>query len=257
MGTNFKQTKVLIADVDRDFVNECKEHLLLAGISRVSYVRNVNDAMQFINEQEPDVVILDSTLGGDYLSLMKGRSTIEDTKFIVTMPIEDRNIFFEAIEGGAEYCLTKPLIYRHLIGRIDRIMTRKESGYAEDVKRTTPVSDIEAKVTKMIHQLGIPAHIKGYSYIRTAIMIAYKDKNAINSVTKVLYPKVAEIYETTPSRVERAIRHAIEVAWDRGDLEAINSYFGFTVQSSKGKPTNSEFIAMLADTLRIDEKFKF
>ena len=115
-------------------------------------------------------------------------------------------------------------------------------------------SDLEAQVTKIIHQIGVPAHIKGYQYLRTAIIMAINDNDIINCVTKVLYPSVAKQYGTTSSRVERAIRHAIEVAWDRGDLDVLNSFFGYTIQNARGKPTNSEFIAMIADNLRLKNK---
>ena len=115
----------------------------------------------------------------------------------------------------------------------------------------TPNADLEAQVTKVIHQIGVPAHIKGYQYLRSAIIMTVNDNDVINCVTKVLYPSVAKKYQTTTSRVERAIRHAIEVAWDRGDVETLNSYFGYTVQNNRGKPTNSEFIAMIADNLRL------
>ena len=116
--------------------------------------------------------------------------------------------------------------------------------------------DIETQVTQIIHQIGVPAHIKGYQYLRTAILLTVKDSDVINSVTKVLYPSVAKKYSTTTSRVERAIRHAIEVAWDRGDVDTLNSYFGYTIQNNRGKPTNSEFIAMIADNLRLKYKLR-
>ncbi|MCQ2456958.1 MAG: sporulation transcription factor Spo0A, partial [Clostridia bacterium] len=124
-----------------------------------------------------------------------------------------------------------------------------------DSKSQVP-ADIESQVTKIIHQIGVPAHIKGYQYLRTAILMTIDDSNIINSVTKVLYPTVAKQYETTTSRVERAIRHAIEVAWDRGDVDTLNSYFGYTIQNNRGKPTNSEFIAMIADNLRLKYKIR-
>jgi len=113
---------------------------------------------------------------------------------------------------------------------------------------------MESQVTRIIHQIGVPAHIKGYQYLRTAILMAIQDSDVINSVTKILYPTVAKQYQTTSSRVERAIRHAIEVAWDRGDLDTLNAYFGYTIQNDRGKPTNSEFIAMIADNLRLTNK---
>ena len=115
-------------------------------------------------------------------------------------------------------------------------------------------ADLESQVTKIIHQIGVPAHIKGYQYLRTAILLTVNDGEIINSVTKILYPTVAKKYQTTTSRVERAIRHAIEVAWDRGDVDVLNSYFGYTIQNNRGKPTNSEFIAMIADNLRLKYK---
>ena len=115
-------------------------------------------------------------------------------------------------------------------------------------------NDIEAQVTSVIHQIGVPAHIKGYQYLRTAIIMAINDTEIINYVTKMLYPSVAKKYQTTSSRVERAIRHAIEVAWDRGDIDTLNAYFGYTVQNNRGKPTNSEFIAMISDNLRLKNK---
>ena len=115
-------------------------------------------------------------------------------------------------------------------------------------------NDIETQVTKVIHQIGVPAHIKGYQYLRAAIIMAVHDNEIINYVTKMLYPSVAKKYQTTSSRVERAIRHAIEVAWDRGDVDTLNSYFGYTIQNNRGKPTNSEFIAMISDNLRLKNK---
>ena len=123
----------------------------------------------------------------------------------------------------------------------------------ESVKNRT-TRDLEKDVTDIIHEIGVPAHIKGYQYLRTAILLTIKDSDIINSVTKVLYPSVAKKYATTTSRVERAIRHAIEVAWDRGDVDTLNSYFGYTIQNNRGKPTNSEFIAMIADNLRLKYK---
>ena len=120
--------------------------------------------------------------------------------------------------------------------------------------RRSDKTSIESMVTSIIHEIGVPAHIKGYQYLRTAILLTVNDSDIINSVTKVLYPSVAKKYQTTTSRVERAIRHAIEVAWDRGDVDTLNSYFGYTIQNNRGKPTNSEFIAMIADNLRLKYK---
>ncbi|MBQ8390878.1 MAG: sporulation transcription factor Spo0A, partial [Oscillibacter sp.] len=131
---------------------------------------------------------------------------------------------------------------------------RQLTAGGEDLGNEDPTLDLETEVTAIIHDVGVPAHIKGYQYLRYAIILAVNDMEIINAVTKVLYPTVADYFGTTPSRVERAIRHAIEVAWDRGDLETLQRYFGYTVSNAKGKPTNSEFIAMIADRLTLEIK---
>ena len=151
--------------------------------------------------------------------------------------------------------MLKPVDYQSLSARIMRVMARKKNARTSSHPAPGLGNDIESQVTKVIHQIGVPAHIKGYQYLRTAIIMTVNDGDIINSVTKILYPSVARQYQTTSSRVERAIRHAIEVAWDRGDVDTLNSYFGYTIQNSRGKPTNSEFIAMIADNLRLSNKF--
>ena len=164
------------------------------------------------------------------------------------------------MSAGASLCLIKPInpisLSDHLRGigsdRSSAPTTAVQTAQRPEADDRTP--DIETQVTKIIHQIGVPAHIKGYQYLRTAILLTVNDSDIINSVTKVLYPSVAKKYQTTTSRVERAIRHAIEVAWDRGDVDTLNSYFGYTIQNNRGKPTNSEFIAMIADNLRLKYK---
>lgn len=157
------------------------------------------------------------------------------------------------MNAGASLCLLKPLDYGSLAEHIDSLTKAPNSAPLPKSDADT-MPDIETQVTKIIHQIGVPAHIKGYQYLRTAILMTIRDSDIINSVTKVLYPSVAKKYSTTTSRVERAIRHAIEVAWDRGDVDTLNSYFGYTIQNTRGKPTNSEFIAMIADSLRLKMK---
>lgn len=167
-------------------------------------------------------------------------------------------MFFEATQAGAAYCMYKPVNYDTLLERMKSVyysMKQSQSVHAPSSGYTRfNDNDLEAQVTGVIHQIGVPAHIKGYQYLRTAIMMAIKDTEIINYVTKLLYPSVAKQYQTTSSRVERAIRHAIEVAWDRGDVDVLNSYFGYTIQNNRGKPTNSEFIAMISDNLRLKNK---
>ena len=173
----------------------------------------------------------------------------EAPAFFVYAVVNNPNMFAEATEAGAEYCMLRPLDYKQLDERIRRVCSGRHAG-RRSAGQPRP-ADMETQVTKVIHQIGVPAHIKGYQYLRTAIMMTIEDSDIINSVTKILYPSVAKKYATTSSRVERAIRHAIEVAWDRGDIETLNSYFGYTIQNNRGKPTNSEFIAMIADNLRL------
>lgn len=153
------------------------------------------------------------------------------------------------MEAGADYYAIQPFSKTEII---DRIFTL--AGAAQHPSNGTSRSDLRIQVTEILHQIGVPAHIKGYHYLRDSIIMAIEDPEIINAVTKQLYPSVAKQYETTSSRVERAIRHAIEVAWDRGDVDTLQEYFGFTVSGAKGKPTNSEFISMVADRLRLELK---
>ena len=163
----------------------------------------------------------------------------------------------EASEAGADLCILKPFSIPSLVSHIESIMRIRSKNSNKEYAASTSPEDLESQVTKVIHQIGVPAHIKGYQYLRCAILMTISNNDIINSVTKVLYPTVAKKYGTTTSRVERAIRHAIEVAWDRGDVDTLNSYFGYTIQNSRGKPTNSEFIAMIADNLRLKYKFSY
>lgn len=249
-----KTTKILIADENEELRAEIRENLKKAGYPYVEEAVNGEDALQKITRIHPDVVIVDL-----WLSKMDGIGIIRAAKklpfspkekpiMILVSMVSSPSTFMEATAAGADLCMLKPLDYNSLCEHIEALTSH--------ARNTSPShgqvpSDMEAQVTKIIHQIGVPAHIKGYQYLRTAILMTIEDNDMINSVTKVLYPSVAKKYSTTTSRVERAIRHAIEVAWDRGDLDTLNSFFGYTVQNSRGKPTNSEFIAMIADNLRL------
>ena len=158
----------------------------------------------------------------------------------------------QMISAGADYYFIKPVTPQSVAKRIERLSSWK----TEKQKRTAEISDndIEVVISDIMRQIGVPAHIKGYQYLRTAIKLSVEDSDMLGSVTKLLYPTVAKIFNTTSSRVERAIRHAIEVAWDRGDVDVLSSYFGYTIQSQRGKPTNSEFIAMISDKLKLSLK---
>ena len=262
--------KILLADDNHEFRRACRTKLTELGYRQFEEAANGDDALYKVNAFRPDVVLIDTWLPGlDVVQVIRGALALSYTPgkppaFIVLSYAQNKNIFCEAIEAGADYCMLKPLDFACLsdrMQRIRRLRAGEEKGSAVTApgipeKRPQPDPDLESQVTRVIHQIGVPAHIKGYQYLRTAILMVMSDSDVINSVTKILYPAVAKQYATTASRVERAIRHAIEVAWDRGDIDTLNSYFGYTIQMSRGKPTNSEFIAMIADNLRLQNKTK-
>ncbi len=202
-------------------------------------------------EMKPDAVIMEMVLTGmDGLEVLDELSALKERPKILVLSSYIRgNVIGEAAARGADFFLTKPCKISTVTQRLRQVMS---PGGLESERDNGP--DLERQVTAIIHEVGVPAHIKGYQYLREAIMIAVEDMDVINAVTKVLYPEVAKTFGTTASRVERAIRHAIEVAWDRGDLETLQKYFGYTVSNAKGKPTNSEFIAMIADRLQLERR---
>ena len=252
--------KILICDENEDFRRITREYLRSAGFRTPDEASNGEEALVKIGKLHPDIVIIDIWMSKiDTVSVLKSAfnmsySPDEAPSFIVTSQMNNPSMLTEASDAGADYCILKPVNYPALTERIRRLMRRRGSGVRKEENINKESVELEAQVTKIIHQIGVPAHIKGYQYLRTAIMMTVNDNDIINSVTKILYPSVAKRYQTTSSRVERAIRHAIEVAWDRGDVDTLNSYFGYTVQTNRGKPTNSEFIAMIADNLRLANK---
>ena len=254
-------TKILIADENASARLQIREGLLHAGFHSVEEASNGEEALLKISALHPDVVILDVWLSKlDGIGVLRQAKSIDwghdkIPSFIVVSSVSNQTIFIQASEAGAELCLLKPINTPSLCEHVQAIATHRQNAIPAAAMQTVGKSpDIESQVTQIIHQIGVPAHIKGYQYLRTAILLTIKDSDIINSVTKVLYPSVAKKYATTTSRVERAIRHAIEVAWDRGDVDTLNSYFGYTIQNNRGKPTNSEFIAMIADNLRLKYK---
>ena len=248
--------KILISGENREEREMLIESLGKYGFRDVDEASDGECAIAMLARREYDIAVIDL-----WMSKRDGISTIREAKraaysdgcaFILTCPVNKHSLLMEATEAGADICLLKPFEISSLVGHISSLSGRGAKGEAMPQRAN---ADMEAQVTKIIHQIGVPAHIKGYQYLRCAILMAIDDGDIINSVTKVLYPAVAKRYQTTTSRVERAIRHAIEVAWDRGDVDTLNSYFGYTIQNSRGKPTNSEFIAMIADNLRLKHKF--
>jgi len=202
----------------------------------------------------PDVLLMDMFLPKiDALEVLKELKKMKLNKKIIVLVMsgaDNPDLEREILNAGADYYFLKPFDVNILSERI-RLLTGWQNG-SERVNRNEP--DLQVLVSEIMHQIGVPAHIKGYQYLRSAIIMSVNDGEIMNSVTKILYPAVAKEYSTTASRVERAIRHAIEVAWDRGDVDILSSYFGYTIQNSRGKPTNSEFIAMISDRLRLKLK---
>ena len=253
-----KDTKILVADENNELRTRCRE-LLSAEGATVTEARGGEEAMSAMTRQAYDIVIAD-LWSADALTLLRrsGDAPKPAPSFIILTQVSTPSVLMEANRSGASLCLQKPVDYEALLSGIETILKNRSTAIVPSVRTTDPENnlppDIETQVTQIIHQIGVPAHIKGYQYLRTAILMTIQDSDVINSVTKVLYPSVAKKYQTTTSRVERAIRHAIEVAWDRGDVDTLNSYFGYTIQNSRGKPTNSEFIAMIADNLRLKYK---
>ena len=272
-------TKILICDENEDFRRKTSEALIEAGFRTPDEASNGDEALKQIARLHPEIVIIDLYVSGtDTASVITQTKSLDlypdrAPAFIVTSQFNNTQMLIEVTEAGADYCMLKPISYPSLTERIRRLLTVRRIQGTAPIKaetsnpqplKTVPTAqnansnfagaELETQVTKVIHQIGVPAHIKGYQYLRTAILMTINDNDIINSVTKTLYPSVAKQYKTTSSRVERAIRHAIEVAWDRGDVDTLNSYFGYTIQTSRGKPTNSEFIAMIADNLRLAER---
>lgn len=249
-------TKILICNENAEERGRLIEKLAEGGYERCDFAEDGERAIEMIRTSKYDIVITDLWLSGiDGIGIIRSgiKLTGQDKpSFILTSPINKQAILVEATEAGADLCIPKPFDFSIMLSHIDSLIKIKNRKASDS---DTKSADIEAQVTKIIHQIGVPAHIKGYQYLRTAILMTIENNDIINSVTKILYPGVAKKYQTTTSRVERAIRHAIEVAWDRGDVDTLNAYFGYTIQNTRGKPTNSEFIAMIADNLRLKYKY--
>ena len=250
-------TKILIADENQSSRAVLREELKGHGYANVYEATNGEEAVNVISTVSPEIVLIDILLskldGIGVIRQVRKNLGEEAPIFIVMSMVGNHNMLIEANNAGAAMCMIKPINTESLVHHIETLLP---TNYSLSISQSEDygASDLETQVTKIIHQIGVPAHIKGYQYLRTAIILTVNDGDIINSVTKILYPTVAKKYQTTTSRVERAIRHAIEVAWDRGDVDVLNSYFGYTIQGNRGKPTNSEFIAMIADNLRLKYK---
>ena len=267
-GGFMENLRVAIADDNTDMVN-----VLGAVISEeydmeiVGTANNGKETLEIIKKYEPDVVLLDIIMPeDDGITVMKKVFNDDKIKkvpaFIVISSVGKETVTEDAFENGAVYYFMKPFDNQALIEKIRSVKPKCNN---KNIHKTSNplinsnheainVHVLETEITSIIHDIGIPAHIKGYNYLRDSIILAIKDSEVINCITKILYPTIAKMYQTTPSRVERAIRHAIEVAWNRGNTDTLNDLFGYTISNGKGKPTNSEFIALIADKIRLEYK---
>ena len=248
-----KRMRIVLADSDELYCAQLEEAMENAReLQTVAVAHDGPGAVEQVMAQKPDAVVLDMALPKmDGVAVLKELKDMERRPlFLMTTCILNDFVANLCNSLGAEYIILKPCSASVIAERVRDMCDEKY--HTKPVRRQD--TGVEAMVTSIIHEIGVPAHIKGYQYLREAILIAVDDMDVINAITKVLYPQVARTFATTPSRVERAIRHAIEVAWDRGDLETLQRFFGYTVSNTKGKPTNSEFIALIADRLKLQLK---
>jgi two-component system response regulator (stage 0 sporulation protein A) len=247
-----KITTVLIADNSEEFCSLLKSALQQSqGFGVVGTASDGEQVLRILAERKVDVLVLDMMLPKkDGIGVLRAIAAMDRKPVtLATSGFITEYVASAAASLGVRYLMLKPCDINAVVERLEEI--RFSSEIRQTNTRRMEGSNIETMVTNIIHEIGVPAHIKGYQYLREAIIIAVKDMDVINAITKVLYPQVAKTFGTTPSRVERAIRHAIEVAWDRGDLDTLQRFFSYTVSNSKGKPTNSEFIALIADKLQL------
>jgi two-component system response regulator (stage 0 sporulation protein A) len=257
--------KVLIADDNREFNELLTTYLSMEpDFEIIGSAYNGKEALEMIKQEVPDVLLLDIIMphldGIGVLEALAEMDLDPRPHVIMLTAFGHENITRQAVELGASYYILKPFNMETLAGRIRQLkgsvapVPPAVSSVATTGKKGYRKIPLEEEVTEILHQIGIPAHIKGYLYLREAIIMVVENIDLLGSVTKILYPSIAERFSTTPSRVERAVRHAIEVAWSRNNVDIIKKFFGYTIKTEKGKPTNSEFIAMMADRLRLSNK---
>ena len=254
-----KKLKIVIADDSTEFSKNCAKSLTGYGMDVILAQKDGLNIISKIKSEKPDIVLSEVFMPNlDILGVLGEikKLDVKDRPLVMVMSgFANPRLEKEILEAGACYYFLKPFDLNFMAQRIIQ-MSGWKNETAPIVVKNNCISDseLELMVTEIIHQIGVPAHIKGYHYLREAILLSIKNSEIINSVTKLLYPTVAKNHSTTSSRVERAIRHAIEVAWDRGDIDVLNSYFGYTIQSQRGKPTNSEFVAMISDKIRLKRR---
>ncbi|EKN64052.1 sporulation transcription factor Spo0A [Schinkia azotoformans] len=256
-----KKIKVCLVDDNRELVSLLEEYLSNQDdIEVIGVAYNGQECLNLLEEYDPDVLVLDIIMPHlDGLAVLERMRDLNKSSFpnvIMLTAFGQEDVTTKAVELGASYFILKPFDMENLVNHIRQVSGKATTFVKRPVVTRSAVEpkakSLDANITSIIHEIGVPAHIKGYLYLREAISMVYSDIELLGSITKVLYPDIAKKYNTTASRVERAIRHAIEVAWSRGNIDSISNLFGYTVSMSKAKPTNSEFIAMVADKLRLE-----
>ncbi|NLO22109.1 MAG: sporulation transcription factor Spo0A [Syntrophomonadaceae bacterium] len=264
MFSESNQIKVLVADDNREFCGILKSYFSNdPDFQLIDVCTNGMEVIKVLQKEEVQVLILDLIMpymdGIGVLEKINSMNLEKRPRIIILTAFGQENITQKAVQLGVDYYILKPFDLDVLGDRVRQVVSdiKGEDSPVAMASTATPIRNsrnLEVEVTRVIHEIGVPAHVKGYQYLRDAIMLVVDEINYLGAVTKELYPTIAQKYDTTPSRVERAIRHAIELAWDRGDVDKINKVFGYTISGEKGKPTNSEFIAIIADRLRLENK---
>lgn len=263
MNNLLEKIKVCIVDDNRELVHMMEDYFnSQKDVEVIGTAYNGKECMEMLDVLKPDVLILDiimpHTDGLTVLQKMSESADNPNTNVIMLTAFGQEEVMRKAVDFGAAYFILKPFDFENLLEKVREVSGNTLGRQVTVNYKKTEKTDIniEQNITKIMHEIGVPAHIKGYLYLREAISMVYENVELLGAITKVLYPQIAETFNTTPSRVERAIRHAIEVAWNRGNIDSITELFGYTINVSKAKPTNSEFIAMVADKLRLKYKEK-
>lgn len=244
------QLKLLFSEQNQGIIDNCRHFFDSKGIQTLFCSKDGNQVIRAVEEIKPQAVFLDVFLSNlDAIAVKQKCMEMKDAPalFFAVSGFDNDDLTRQIMNAGFNYYFLKPYSFEVALMRIENFLNVKTS-------KKPNVDDIEYRVTNILHKMGVPAHIKGYSFLRQSIMLSVEDPEIISLVTKRLYPDIAKANGTTASRVERAIRHAIEVAWDRGNVDVLNEYFGYTINNMRGKPTNSEFIAMISDRLRLENK---
>ncbi|MBQ8894704.1 MAG: sporulation transcription factor Spo0A [Clostridia bacterium] len=255
MKEMYEKMTIVLLQSDEEAARLNRERFAALGMEVLGVCRSGTDAVRVITELQPDAVLMESFLPGrssyDVLEELRQVGYRRNTVFAVVSQVSNDRLAQQVMDAGGDLFLIPPLDYHFIAERFKAVLEKKKTG---NEPRDDDRYELERYVAELMHEVGVPAHIRGYDYIRDSILLSLEDKNMLKAITKDLYPTVAKNNNTTASRVERAIRHAIEVAWGRGDIDVLNAIFGFTVKSSKGKPTNGEFISMLTERIRLDLK---